>query len=152
MAADRLVVTLRMLETEVKQTPGIKQSIEIIQSHTRQLWTPQLQIQDRTPSEGQNAMLSERMTQIGMSLEPVLDPLPHQSALPPQIPLDLGLPDSSVDSTVADTPRLHLSERMRAFVDQNLQLNSDWVGWDMDDSGGGFVPDMAYWGSFDQPL
>lgn len=37
-AADRLVITLRMLETEVKQTPGIKRSIDIIRSHLDQHW------------------------------------------------------------------------------------------------------------------
>ncbi|KAL4894302.1 hypothetical protein BDV59DRAFT_192640 [Aspergillus ambiguus] len=115
MATSRLVVTLRMLETEVKQTPGIKRSIEIIRS------------------------------QIGAPLASNLQPSP-----PPAI-LDTSLYGSSAEA-VTGLSQLPLSESSTNGLDTNPTLEQDWVDWFMDDSGGGFVPDMAYWPPLDQPF
>ncbi|KAL4928304.1 uncharacterized protein BDV17DRAFT_291794 [Aspergillus undulatus] len=56
MAADRLVVTLQMLETEVKQTPGIRRSIEIIRSHLGPQWSAESETRSWTgaPASGNN--------------------------------------------------------------------------------------------------
>ncbi|OOQ85002.1 nitrogen assimilation transcription factor nirA [Penicillium brasilianum] len=139
MATTRLAITLRMLETEVRQTPGIRRSIEIIRSQIGAPSTssPHHQI------EGSTDAPHAKEIPTGMSVDSMIGTTPHM-ALPPPTVSDTNFFDSSTEHVGAGPPQMPISE------ESNLPLESEWAGWNMDDFGGGFVPDMAYWTSFDQ--
>lgn len=151
MAADRLAVTLRMLETEVKQTPGIRRSVEIIRSHLGQQWSPDSHHpQVERPPESQDMAIPEKEKWLGISVEPIAnDRFHHRPAPPLSTAQDPNL-YGSTDSVVAELP---MSSGLQSFIDPtSLQIETSWVDWSVDDSGGGFVPDMAYWSPFSQPF
>ncbi|PLB53497.1 hypothetical protein P170DRAFT_400774 [Aspergillus steynii IBT 23096] len=117
-AADRLTVTLRMLETEVKQTPGIRRSTEIIRSH-----------------------LDNPANDMGPQPEGRGDPCHSPSAVQ----------DQSVD-TVTDPSDLSVMDGLPFIMDAPMEMTPAMMDWGVDDSGGGFVPNMAYWTPFSQPF
>ncbi|KAJ6023638.1 hypothetical protein N7460_014033 [Penicillium canescens] len=137
MAAGRLAVTLRMLETEVKQTPGIRRSIEIIRSqiggplaatsHSQRPINRASEVRDVSPSKGGR--------QTTLPLESIVAPT-HQPVSPSSTVQDTALYGSSADCVVADPP-LPLPEDMRIGIDPNLPLEPQWADWNMDDFGGG---------------
>lgn len=147
MAAGRLAVTLRMLETEVKQTPGIKRSIEIIRSQIGEPRPSNAQSSAQRSSRLPDASSAHRAKQTSMPLETMMDSL-QQPAPPPSTVHETSLYGS--ERVVAESPPLPLSEGLRNVLDPNLPLEPGWLDWNMDDLGGGFVPDMAYWSFFDQ--
>ena len=149
MATNRLAVTLRMLETEVKQTPGIKRSIEIIRTQIGATSVSDSQRQTGALSivPEPNFLSSERST--GMPLQSMIDTFPQMTS-PPQTASNTGLYGPPAECAVTGQSQLPLSEGIRLAMDPNLPLDSGWADWSMDDSGGGFVPDMAYWTSFEQ--
>jgi hypothetical protein len=138
-----------MLETEVKQTPGIKRSIEIIRSQIGVPLASGEQVQLRGSSEGPNSSFLNRERSTGMPPQPMIDTLPQAASLV-QIASDRGLYVSPAEFVVTGTSQLPLSEDLGVAMDSNLPLGSEWASWSMDDSGGGFVPDMAYWTPFEQ--
>lgn len=148
MATNRLAITLRMLETEVKQTPGIRRSIEIIRSQIGVPFTSDSQRQTRRSSEVPDAGLLNGEKPTEMPLQSMVNTL-HQASSP-QTMLDTGLYSTSGDCVVAGSSHLPLSEGLTVAIAPNAPLESGWAGLDMDDSGGGFVPDMAYWTPFEQ--
>lgn len=148
-ATNRLAITLRMLETEVKQTPGIKRSIEIIRSQIGVPLASGEQGQPRVSSEVPNSSFLDRERSTGMPPQPMIDALP-QATSPVQTASDTGLYVSPAEFVVTGTSQLPLSEGLGVAMDSNLPLGSEWADWSMDDSGGGFVPDMAYWTPFEQ--
>lgn len=74
----------------------------------------------------------------------MIDTLP-QAARPPQTVSDTGLYGPSAECVVTGPSQLLSSEGLRVAINPNLPIDSGWADWNMDDSGGGFVPDMAYW-------
>ena len=137
MATTRLAITLRMLETEVRQTPGIRRSIEIIRSQIRTPPTSSQHQIERSPNAPDAREISA-----GISLDSMIDTSPHV-AMPPPTVSDTSFFDSSTEHLGTGSSKLPNSEEL------NLPLESEWAGWNMDDFGGGFVPDMAYWTSLD---
>lgn len=149
MATNRLAITLGMLETEVKQTPGIRRSIEVIRSQIGVPFTSDSQRQTRRSTGVPDAGLLNREKPAEMPLQSMINTLP-QEASPPQTMLDTGLYSPSGECVVAGSSHLPLSEGLTVAIAPNAPLESGWAGLDMDDSGGGFVPDMAYWTPFEQ--
>ncbi|KAI9928606.1 hypothetical protein MW887_001821 [Aspergillus wentii] len=138
-AANRLAVTLRMLETEVKQTPGIRRSIEIIRSQMGTSRVPSAQAgkvsrvpNAREKSAGMNGML------------------PPMASPPQKTVSDTSWYALSNECARAEQLPLHPSNALAVGMDSNLPIEGEWADWCIDDLGGGFVPDMAYWSSFDQ--
>lgn len=84
-----------------------------------------------------------------MAVRSMIDMLP-QTTSPPQSVPDTGLYGPPAESTVTGPSQFPLSEGLRVAMDPNLPLDPGWADWNMDDSGGGFVPDMAYWIPFEQ--
>ncbi|KAL3480560.1 fungal-specific transcription factor domain-containing protein [Aspergillus californicus] len=142
MAADRLTITLKMLETEVKQTPGIKRSIEIIRSNLDPQWAvgAHLSTEEDVQLPGET-ILTKRGQQPPESIDARLYEQP-QAHLPSAEEQAQGLFTPPVDS------HLPLVDGMQSLVDPELQFDVAWPGWSLDDFGGGFVPDMAYWSPF----
>ncbi|RAO65116.1 uncharacterized protein BHQ10_001128 [Talaromyces amestolkiae] len=189
-AADRLVVTLRMLETELEQTPGIKRSIEIIRSHLgkQRLPVPNENVADAretkpayhyqqqqnrgekwqgheiSPSPSTSASYySMHQQQRQRQKIPLISALPHHphphhtsqlhqtteiyeqhnssTILQPSHPdIRTPLPNSDINSN----NDIH---HQSTYIDAQIQrMDMPWFDWNVDDSGGGFVPDMAYWG------
>ncbi|PYI30070.1 hypothetical protein BP00DRAFT_374036 [Aspergillus indologenus CBS 114.80] len=116
-AADRLVVTLRMLETEAKQTPGIRRSIEIIRSYLGQQQT--------------------------WSLDPCLQD--HAATVDDGARDSVGQVGNSVYGQMAETSVLSLPplDGLDSSIDLDMQIDTSWIDWNADGSGGGFVPGMA---------
>lgn len=227
-AADRLVVTLRMLETELKQTPGIKRSIEIIRSHLGQQRLPVLresqfliptsaksQQDSNDKSHHNNRKLATHHSSSSSNNKNNNDnsndqkwhahkvsPSPnthishsnitsstspsnmqqHNQRLPSMpVPINAPyyhyhhhhLPPPHTSNTEAYSASTHTSSssniptespapglttpglplalntsNMHPFIDTQMhQLDMPWFDCDVEDSGGGFVPDMAYWGT-----
>lgn len=141
MATTRLAITLRMLETEVRQTPGIRRSIEIIRSQIGAPSTssPHPQIERSPDATPTREIPTERSLDSMIATDP-------RVALPPPTVSDSNFFESSTDHVDTRLPQLPISE------EPNLPLELEWAGWNMYDFGGGFVPDMAYWTPFDQRL
>lgn len=137
MATTRLAITLRMLETEVRQTPGIRRSIEIIRS----------QIGAASPSSSHHQVERSpgtphaRETSTVMSLDSMIGTSPHVALPRPSIS-DTSFFESSTEHVGVGPSQVPISE------EPNLPLESEWASWNMNDFGGGFVPDMAYWTPF----
>lgn len=177
-AANRLVVTLRMLETELKQTPGIKRSIEIIRCHLMKQRLPVLnekaadmnryhqqqgrgekwQAQDISPSPSTPASYTSMQQQkLPLTSMPPHLPHPHHSSqlhqttviydqhnpstnLPPN-PHEIMTPLPATDNT-------NTNIQQQTYIEPQLQpIDMPWLDWNVDDSSGGFVPGMTYWGS-----
>jgi hypothetical protein len=201
-AADRLVVTLRMLETELRQTPGIKRSIEIIRSHLGKQRLPILNENvvdaretnaayhqhhrqsdinnDRgekwhgheiSPSPSTSASYTSMQQQQQQKL-PLVSALPHhphshshphhpsqlhqnietydeqhQHNNPPSLQTDPELMTHLPPNTNTNTDNNNNMQHQTTYIDTQMQrIDMPWFDWNVDDSGGGFVPDMAYWG------
>ncbi|PCG96150.1 Transcription factor [Penicillium occitanis (nom. inval.)] len=189
-AADRLVVTLRMLETELKQTPGIKRSIEIIRSHLGQQRLPVLNEnvgdarettsahhhQQQQQSRGEkwqshkispSPSASASYTTIQQPQQKL--PLPHHPHPHPHHPSRLHQttemydhhnpftnlqPESSETmtplplntNTTNNINSTNNNIQEHTYIDAQMQrMDMSWVDWNVDDSSGGFAPDMAYW-------
>ncbi|KAL4881368.1 fungal-specific transcription factor domain-containing protein [Aspergillus karnatakaensis] len=157
VASDRLSITLQMLETEVKQTPGIRRSIEIIRSTLDPQWSSGSQLW--TDSRNQRNTLSDKRNRPyfrPLAARTDIARMQHQLHTPLPTAEEQGLYTPSVEDTVAERTDLPLIDGMQQLVDMNpdMQIETSWLGWNLDDYdfGGGFVPDMAYWGSFGQPF
>lgn len=143
MAAGRLKITLQMLETEVKQTPGIKRSIEIIRSHLGPQWSSETQIPHSTLSEG--AEWSDHVQDATIeSAQRALD-------TPVSTAEEQHMYNRTDNNTRTDPLESGLWEGMQGMMHPELQMDPASLGWSLDDFGGGFVPDMAYWSPFGQP-
>lgn len=200
-AADRLVVTLRMLETELKQTPGIRRSIEIIRSHLGKQRLPILneyaidarheqldssrssnnrgekcQGYEISPSTLSSSSYIPSSSRSGIQLQklPIVSALAHHLPLPlqsthlnqnadiyeqstqqhnnqdirPETP-DIIPPIPPITLPTPGTANTNLNPDLATYIDaqQLNRINMPWFDWNVDDSGGGFVPDMAYWGA-----
>ncbi|GAT25275.1 CHA4 activatory protein [Aspergillus luchuensis] len=167
MAIDRLAVTLHMLETEVKQTPGMRRSIEIIHSHIGQRWSLKGQMQQPQASSSTNGQeqlpicLLEKGGPVGEGGEGEGggrgQPFPKsqfdESALDHAISpgssfvsSGTSLHGSAADRTVPEplsSLNISYGQQQGPILDPDLDLESMWIDWQMDDVGGGFVPEMA---------
>ncbi|RAH53130.1 CHA4 activatory protein [Aspergillus piperis CBS 112811] len=176
MAIDRLAVTLHMLETEVKQTPGMRRSIEIIHSHIGQRWSLKEQMQQPQASSSTNGQeqlpicLLEKGGPVGERgggegggrSQPFSKSQFDESALDHAmspgssfVSSGTSLHGSAADKTVPESlSSLNISygQQQGPILDPNLDLESMWVDWQMDDVGGGFVPEMAYDTPYSQPF
>jgi hypothetical protein len=140
-AADRLVITLRMLETEVKQTPGIKRSIDIIRSHLDQQWV----------NNSRSLPMDTNQNCAGGSNMP-------SGVLASAYGSQSGQNVSS-GSLIFSNQAEHLNDHVLALLpginggiqntveSQIPPTDNGWIDWNIDDWGGGFVPDMSYWGN-----
>jgi hypothetical protein len=193
-AADRLVVTLRMLETELKQTPGIKRSIEIIRSHLGKQRLPILnenavdsrepntthshhqqqsrekwQSHEISPSPSTSTSYTSMQPQQQQQKLPLVFTLPHHphphhqpihpnteiyeqhnpptnlQPEPPEIIPTLPNTNNHNNNNININMPGHINNQS-TFIDAQMQ-HMPWFDWNVDDSGGGFVPDMAYWGT-----
>ncbi|QRD83688.1 nitrogen assimilation transcription factor nirA [Aspergillus flavus] len=142
MATGRLAITLRMLETEVKQTPGIRRSIEIIRSQIGAPLASNLQRQARRSSEVPDRGPSNRGKATGIPLQSVIDTLPQMVSPPPTMS-NTSIYGSSTECVATGPSQLPLLEMSGIVVNPNLSLESGWPDWYMNDFGGGFVPDVA---------
>ncbi|KAB8272684.1 fungal-specific transcription factor domain-containing protein [Aspergillus minisclerotigenes] len=142
MATGRLAITLRMLETEVKQTPGIRRSIEIIRSQIGAPLASNLQRQARRSSEVPDRGPSNREKATGIPLQSVIDTLPQMVSPPPTMS-NTSIYGSSTECVATGPSQLPLLEMSGIVVNPNLSLESGWPDWYMNDFGGGFVPDVA---------
>ena len=136
-ATDRLAVTLQMLETEIKQTPGIRRSIEIIRSHLGNNGSPDPRLQE---AKNQSADPPEKEQWSGEPPDPGEKTM-HRTQGP-------DLYTWSGATVVSEQLELPLIDGLSPFIDPNIELPSAGMDWSVDDSGGGFVPDMAHWGDF----
>lgn len=174
-AANRLSTTLKMLETEAKQTPGIKRSIDIIKSHL-------IQSEDRTKKQQPPTQTGQTQTnlEIRQQLLPPPTPTysqpptysestlptpPSQSHLespllgrhPPQNSVGGRLPPHPGVSGGIDPTRAHHlvghepipDENIGSLMHQAMDVDNGWNEWDFFNAGGGFVPDNGGWAPFD---
>ncbi|CAI7670397.1 unnamed protein product [Penicillium bialowiezense] len=155
-AANRLSTTLKMLESEARQTPGIKRSIEIIKSHLTQA-TEQLSVQ--LPAENPELAHPKSTTRQHSLPESVSDyssshsePMIHSpeerlasrlgpnmvaypSRFQPNTPLVSDVLSAQVTyDTVPD-------ENIGTLMSQAMDVDATWTDWDFFNAGGGFVPD-----------
>jgi hypothetical protein len=141
MAAGRLTITLQMLETEVKQTPGIKRSIEIIRSHLGPQWASETPVSHGALPGGRGWNGEQRHD------GPANESIQHLLHTPVSTSEEPNVYNPSMGA--GGTEPL-LIDGMHGLVNPELQVDSEsaFLGWNLDDFGGGFVPDMAYWSSF----
>ncbi|OJI95766.1 hypothetical protein ASPVEDRAFT_119458 [Aspergillus versicolor CBS 583.65] len=142
MAAGRLTITLQMLETEVKQTPGIKRSVEIIRSHLGPQWSSETQIPHTTLSQGME--LSDHVQ------DATIESTQHPLHTPVSTVEEQNVYNPAENNTGADPLESGLWESMQGMMHSELELDPASLGWYLDDFGGGFVPDMAYCSPFGQ--
>lgn len=146
-AADRLVITLRMLETEVKQTPGIKRSIDIIRSNVDHQWpvnsrslpmeVSQNCVDGTNASSGELASVYE--SQFGQNVSSGSFLFPQQAA-----PLNDHTLAPEIQSRMF---RGNSGGIQNSIENQMLPTDDGWIDYNIEDWGGGFVPDMSYWGN-----
>lgn len=143
IAADRLIVTLQMLETEAKQTPGIKRSIEIIRSHMPQDFC-------HVSSNAVKDVLGKessipRMQEIdGALIDPLLRKYESRAVSNSSGQINQSTFDVSTHGAFTE-PHFPLAGALEESADPGYQLDLSWVDWNMGDLGGGFVPDIACW-------
>lgn len=163
-AATRLSTTLKMLESEARQTPGIKRSIEIIKSHLTQLTEqtpgyaePQSKAAIRQHSIPESVSVSEHS---GSSFsEPVLSTTPAQLLeRPNRMPQNMAASQGRFQVNPlgpVDTGRAPLAyepvpdENIGTLMSQAMDVDATWTDWDFFNAGGGFVPDNGNWAPFD---
>jgi hypothetical protein len=119
-AVARLSVSLRVLESEARQTPGIKRSIEIIK---QQLSTWNHQSQQQQHQQQQRA-------------EPIRRPSDHA---PPA-----STPESFVPEQLVFPPQEQGPVEMN-FGPPSQGAELGYYNWDSMDTGAGFQPDAFHW-------
>lgn len=173
-AANRLSTTLKMLESEAKQTPGIKRSIDIIKSHLAQ-----------QPGKNREAARAFPPGQAQIRMETRQSPAPvpalehsqgsySESTLPTPPPhnqreIQREIPISRVPQTIGSVPgpmqahpapvgivnlapahqlpgheQIH-DENIGSLMTQAMDVDATWNDWDFFNAGGGFVPDNGSW-------
>ncbi|KAL3456018.1 fungal-specific transcription factor domain-containing protein [Aspergillus heterothallicus] len=144
MAAGRLTITLQMLETEVKQTPGIKRSIEIIRSHLGPQWASEAPGSHGTVPGGIRGWNGDQGNAGSVS-----EGIQHLLHTPVSSSEEQNIYNPSMSAGGTESLNSVLLQGMHRSVNPELQLESDsaFLSWNLDDFGGGFVPDMAYWTS-----
>lgn len=163
-AANRLSITLKMLESEARQTPGIKRSIEIIKSHLTQVTE---QLSDQLPTKNSDLAqpkpdmrqhsLAESVSDYSSSYSEPMIPSPperqvnrlgpnmvaYSSRFEPNTPLVPDLLSAQVTyDTVPD-------ENIGTLMSQAMDVDATWTDWDFFNAGGGFVPDNGNWAPAD---
>jgi hypothetical protein len=151
-AVERLATTLRMLEVECMQTPGIRRSVDIIKAQL----------------EGQTATHVEQAQQLSSNNESLRTRDTHGSGVM-MIPalVDIGRPDMGIrengaglshSTTAAGASALQcneaaldsalLSENVPTIVtdiEANSLMPESWLDWYIPDASGGFVLDAEGW-------
>ncbi|KAJ5280484.1 hypothetical protein N7478_005856 [Penicillium angulare] len=170
-AATRLSVTLKMLESEARQTPGIKRSIDIIKSHLTRQQESETNPDPHSFSPGGTRVKLETIPQ-PLSLQ-----IPNYSNA--TYTLDSGLetasPHSQLEGPLCQFPRntvrapgrLQLHPEMRhpgqtqrfsehvpeenigSLMTQAMDVDTIWTDWGFFNAGGGFVQDNRGWAPFD---
>lgn len=175
-AAGRLATTLKMLETEAKQTPGIKRSIDIIKSHLVQTEDRAKKAQPPVPSGQTQTNLEIRQqllppptptySQPPSYSETTLPTPPSQghleSPLLSRLPANMGAgagrlpPHAGVSGGIDPARPHHLvgheqipEENIGSLMHHAMDVDSGWNEWDFLNAGGGFVPDNGGWAPFD---
>lgn len=166
-AAHRLSTTLKMLESEARQTPGIKRSTEIIKSHLTQLTEklsdqppaypieevrPKPEIRQRSIpgsfSDHSSSYSEPTVYSPPQQIErPVNTPGPNLAAHHGRFPANRPLgPDVSQSQPTYETvPDENIGTLMTEAMDVDMRLPD----WDFFNAGGGFVPDNGGWAPFD---
>jgi hypothetical protein len=172
-AATRLSTTLKMLESEARQTPGIKRSIDIIKSHLAQQDNGKPPDPQHFSSDGAQTKLEA----VPPALSLHIPTCPH-----PSYPIDSALATSSpynrLESPLGQFPqntgrplgrlRTHLGnaglthpgrthqlsenipeENIGSLMTQAMDVDTTWNDWNFFNAGGGFVEDNRGWAPFD---
>lgn len=122
-AAGRLATTLYMLETEAKQTPGIRRSVDIIRSHLE--------------TRSQHAKAAEALQHLNRSAG---------------APLDTGAERTGADFGTNPPVQLRgavPADTASGSSDADMSYSSQWLDWGSYDMTAGFVPDEATWSFYD---
>lgn len=123
-ATNRLSTTLKMLESEAKQTPGIKRSIDIIKSHLTQ--HPQMEAQSAP------ARYSLRHNH------------PPASASGVEIETPSWLLDNQMNQITPNmeaAPQFAEEDDIGSLMTQAMDMETSWGDWGFSNAGGGFVPE-----------
>lgn len=121
-ASDRLATTLYMLETEAKQTPGIRRSVDIIKSHLE--------------TRSQHAKAAEALQHLNASAGSPLGSGGQRTGT------DFDThPSAHFRGAVADTTP--------GNSDADMAYSAQWLDWGSYDMTAGFVPDEANWSFYD---
>ena len=165
-AATRLSTTLKMLESEARQTPGIKRSIDIIKSHLTQITEPTpgyANPVEAKPAARQHTIpdsvsVSEHS---GSSYsKPVLTITPTQRVerpnhTAPNMATYQGRFQANPPFGPTETSRAPLAyepvpdENIGTLMSQAMDVDATWTDWGFFNAGGGFVPNNGDWAPFD---
>ncbi|KAJ5624418.1 hypothetical protein N7510_000727 [Penicillium lagena] len=143
-AVNRLSTTLEMLESEARQTPGIKRSIDIIKSH----------LAKRTQAGPQDSsVIHHPLEQQWRSLD-VNGPeqRPYQKpgiASSPSGHLEYRMYRENHHSVAPPTWEQAPDENIGNIMTQAMDIDAPWRDWEFFNAGGGFVPGHANWTPFD---
>lgn len=152
-AAERLATTMKMLESEARQTPGIRRSIDIIKSRmeARESSTQK----EREVGQGSASSAEYQM-------DSLVAPRSDAGSFPEsghhrQVSSNLNSPKLFQDGVVPPGDGLPFNGSSGPVQPQNssnysvsMDLEdypSNW--WDVFDASGGFVPDMTNWTWYD---
>lgn len=122
-AAPRLNVSLKVLETEARQTPGIRRSIEIIK-HQLRTWTHQQQEESVERLRPSNPIIEAQNT-----APPVIAPYPYTTQLQNVAELPVALPNPEIRSfnwNMMDTGAGFQPDAFHWTLDDTWIANSDF--------------------------
>ncbi|KAJ5108442.1 hypothetical protein N7456_005117 [Penicillium angulare] len=173
-AATRLSVTLNMLESEAKQTPGIKRSIDIIKSHlTRQQESEKPPNAQCFSSDGTRVKLETISTPLSLQipnysnssysldsglatasphtqLESPLCRYPQNTARAPvRLQMHPGNPEMTHHRQTQNFSAHAPEENIGSLMTQAMDVDTTWTDWGFFNAGGGFVQDNRGWAPFD---
>ncbi|KAJ5100572.1 hypothetical protein N7456_006624 [Penicillium angulare] len=159
-AAKRLSTTLKMLESEAQQTPGIKRSIDIIKSHLNQ-W-PEVAARQKTTtcSSGQPSWNSNQILASHRSSTSSGQVANGRNALPSYTGDSLAVGEGqlaantrTIDLTGLDQPPGYQESQdsIGSLINEAMDVNPPWGDWASFNPSGGFVPEYhdEGWALFD---
>ncbi|KAJ5103884.1 fungal-specific transcription factor domain-containing protein [Penicillium argentinense] len=167
-ASNRLSTTLKMLESEARQTPGIKRSTDIIKSHltpcpeertlipkTMPTYTGtqvQSKLEIRVPPDGgpvpsyqrtHNKSTLPTRPSYGQLKSPLSQSYHSAEAIPPQLQTHSGIIEAMEprrEGQLSPQDQMH-DENIGSLMTQAMDVDTTWHDWEFFNAGGGFVPD-----------
>ncbi|KAJ5820368.1 hypothetical protein N7474_005959 [Penicillium riverlandense] len=143
-AVNRLSTTLEMLESEARQTPGIKRSIDIIKSHLAkraQAGPQESSVIHHSPEQQRRSLYVN-----------VPEQRPHHRpgiASSPSSHLENRMYRENYSSIAPPTGDQTPDENIGHILTQAMDVDTPWRDWEFFNAGGGFVPSHANWAPFD---
>lgn len=142
-AVNRLSTTLEMLESEVRQTPGLKRSINIIKSH--------LAKRAQAGSQDNSAVYHSPEQQRRSLNVNVLEQRPYQKPGIASLPsghLENRMYSENHNSIAPPICEQASDENIGNIMTQAMDVDAPWRDWEFFNASGGFVPDHANWVPF----